>query len=66
MRTWVSYCGARSRCFETADLRAVVSNLLCKSNIEDGKAAIWIDADENGGTDLRKDFALFLKSCPNI
>ena len=66
MRTRVGHCSAGTRSFETTNLRAVVSNLLCEAYVKDWKAAVWIDADENGSTDLRENLALLLESCLHI
>lgn len=66
MRTRVGHCGAGTRSFEATNLRAVVSDLLCEADVKDWKAAVWIDADENGSTDLRENLALLLESCLDI
>jgi len=63
MRTRVGNCGAGTRSFETTNLRAVVSNLLCEADVKDWKTAVWIDADKNRSTDLRENLALLLESC---
>ena len=62
MGTWVLHCDATGRCLETTDLGAVVSHFLGKADVEDGKAAVGVDADENGSADLREDLSLILET----
>lgn len=47
---------------KASHLRAVVSDLLCEGDVEDGQALVRVDADQDWRTDLRKGVPLLLEA----